>query len=161
MSERQLHPAEEELDMLRAGLLDDEPARRALLTAHLERCAECRSRTGLWQRVATGLDENARADSALNAALAARRRAALAAGQPAHPRRTWNRALIATAASVAVSIGLGLGIWYGTQLQTVRAPTPMVSQAVNEDATDLYSNIDFYVWLGDQDASSTENGNET
>jgi anti-sigma factor RsiW len=161
MNERQQHPADEELDMLRAGLLDDDPTRRAVLVTHIEHCAECRKRLDLWRRVTAGLDESARSDTALNAALAERRRAALAAARPAQSRRAWNRALVATAASVAVSIGIGLGVWYGTHVRTDTAAVSVASRAAGDDTTDLYSNIDFYVWLGDQDTRPGENGNET
>jgi anti-sigma factor RsiW len=161
MNDRQQHPTDDELDMLRAGLLDDEPARHARVVAHAEGCAICRTRLGLWQRVAAELDQSTETDAALSAALAERRQAAIAAAQPAQPHRGWNRALVATAASVAISIGLGLGMWYRTQIQTASIPAPMVSQAGDEDAADLYSNIDFYVWLGNQDAKPSQKGNET
>ena len=36
------HPDTETLDQLRAGLLDDDPARKSELEAHLKRCEQCR-----------------------------------------------------------------------------------------------------------------------
>ena len=46
-----LHPDAVQLDLLRAGLLDDMPAERSSLLHHIAECDVCRLRMARWKRI--------------------------------------------------------------------------------------------------------------
>lgn len=131
------HPGLEELDRLRAGLLDATPAARAAVLAHLEDCRECRARAALWPRMAAMLDEAAM-DRATARDLSARRSRALQGIGAQRPRRA--PIALALAAGVA-ALGIGIGTLFLAPSQNPDSPV-----AASETA-DLYVDLDFYLWL--------------
>lgn len=131
------HPSSAELDRLRAGLLDDQPAQRTALVAHLENCPECRRHSQLAQRVGATLD--AQVERNLPGLLLARRQRALR-GQPVERRR---RLVPALAVAVVTVIAVGIGV----MLRAGPDSSDTVPVVAHTDADDLYVDIDFYLWL--------------
>lgn len=147
MTTDEWHPTSEELDQLRAGLLDDAPLAGARIRNHLATCEACRQQAELWDQVAAQFDAQAHGDPALSRLLAERRRKALAA-RPAWRRFASGRRITAAAAVLIVAIAGGVFV----QLHRA-APTPAVAQVhseTTENNPDFYSDIDFYVWLSNQ-----------
>jgi len=136
---KQTHPDTEQLDRLRAGLLDAEPERKNALESHVAACADCQSRLGNWHQLGALTLE---IQPGLKPDLMHARRQALAAAPKHHLRRF---APLATAA--ALLIALSAGLWtlqYGTP--TVQHMTARTSV----DVPDIYEDIDFYLWLATQ-----------
>lgn len=146
----QQHPDTELLDRLRAGLLDDRPEEKAAIEQHLAGCERCRTHTGIWQQ----LDPNAlgpRVDSGeIGSALQTARRQALADGGSSHAHR---RSLLPYAAAATLALAVTVGLWTtgpGIDTNNMVAETQMVP--------DLYEDLDFYLWLANQNESETDNG---
>ena len=140
----QRHPDPDQLDRLRAGLLDDQPETKAGLEAHIAACASCQDRCN-WQFLEPrnlGLDADALQQSLRNA-----RRQALQAGGR---RRPYNLVPYATAALLLIAVSIG--IWTlqpdsGSQQQLAAQDSQMVP--------DIYEDLEFYLWLANQN----DNGN--
>ena len=77
----------EELDRLRAGLYDDDPALRQRLEAALANDPALRERQQLWPELRDALDETAASATAVNNQLRLRRRQIL--NGEYHRRRRW------------------------------------------------------------------------
>jgi hypothetical protein len=143
------HPQSAELDRLRAGLLDGDPARRAELEQHLRVCRVCREQVGLWSKVAETLDRGI-SEPGLMSRIGARRHRALHGFS--RPARRLTPVALALAATVA-AVGIGLGLYIS------HAPTtPEVAVEASGEQSDLYADIDFYLWLmekkADEDGSN-------
>jgi hypothetical protein len=138
------HPADAALDRLRAGLLDREPATRDALHAHLRECGVCQERAGLWTRATEVLDQGA-SERGLASRLDARRQRALRGISTASRRRT--PIAFALAAVTAVAIGLGVFV-----MQDRDDPDTAVV-ATTAQGPDLYTNIEFFLWLMEKNAS--------
>lgn len=130
------HPSDTELDALRAGLYDDRIDERETLRAHINTCGACRDRAAIWTKANTALGTE---HPDLRAQLSARRAAALAGTGAAVPRSGW-RVPLALAASVAV-----FAIALGVALQT--SENSGDGQLAEVETADLYTDIDFYLWL--------------
>lgn len=139
-----VHPADAELDRLRAGLLEREPARRDALQEHLRECRACRERAGLWSRVVETLDRFAD-EPGIMSRISARRQRALR-GHATRARRHAPLALALAAAMAAVAIGLGVYLSHDRG----DPETPAIATG---EQTDLYADIDFYLWLMEQKAN--------
>ncbi len=146
-----VHPDNTQLDQLRAGLLDHQPAIKLQLLAHLQACNACHRRaTDLNRLIAIQRDH---ADPRLAQQLRSRRMTALMDGAVQHPRRTLTRRLapaFALATVVAVMIGIG-----GFLEINPAPPPPALTQTSSDTVPDLYADIDFYLWLSNHPA--TEN----
>lgn len=131
-NEIELHPHAEQLDQARAGLLGAD-AERAVRT-HLTQCAECRRQFAMSEAIKQNLAGTA--DTALARELRLRRRSAIADAQTASrfPRR-WS-----LAASVS-ALALGMTLYLGWHFADSHNPTEQ----------DLYADVDFYLWLSQQD----------
>ena len=147
----QQHPDSETLDRLRAGLLDDRPEEKAALEAHLATCDRCRASSDIWQQ----LDPNALGPDVdhaeLEQALSAARRQALSRGGGAHrnPRR-----LLPYAAAATLVLAITVGLWTiqpGVDTNGMMADN---TQAV----PDIYEDLDFYLWLANEEENNTGNG---
>lgn len=148
----QQHPEPGQLDRLRAGLLDDQPAVRTALETHLAGCAICQQRCD-WQLLRPGflgpdLDSGAVQQSLRNA-----RSQALQSGGSPHRRHGF--APYATAALLLIAVSIG--VWTlqpdtGGQLQMASQDSQMIP--------DIYEDLDFYLWLADQKENGNGNGNE-
>lgn len=150
---RDAHPADDELDRLRAGMTEN--AEHEALLAHLEVCSHCQSRDGTWMRVSESLDAGAR-EPGLALRLRARRARALR-GETAKSR--GRRAAVAVFATfVVATLAIGLGTWTYVERETAdfrfaSAPT------AREADPDLYADLDFYLWLLKREAAGeTPNG---
>ncbi len=146
----QRHPDTEQLDRLRAGLLDDRPEEKAAIEQHLAGCDHCRIHTGIWQQ----LDPNAlgpQVDTGrIGSALQTARRQALAGGGSANERR---RSLLPYAAAATLVLAVTVGLW------TTRPgidTTNMVAETLT--VPDIYEDLDFYLWLANQNERETDNG---
>jgi hypothetical protein len=138
------HPGSAELDRLRAGLLDGDPDRRAELEQHLRLCRACREQVGLWSRVADALDRGASEPGVLSRVSARRHRALHGFSRPARRLTPVALALAATLAAVAV----GLGVYISHE-----RTNPDVTAVAGGEQSDLYADIDFYLWLMEQKAN--------
>lgn len=131
------HPSDAELDGLRAGLYDDRLRERDALRAHLADCAACAARSGIWGQAkdALGLER-----PQLRNELRARRLAALAGegvGHRSAPR--WRLPMALAAGVAAVALALGVTLYTPDNSGDV--------QLAETEAPDLYTDIDFYLWL--------------
>ena len=136
------HPDSEQLDMLRAGLLDDTPGRKTMLEQHLAGCRTCRERAAPWQKLAARLDDTLQ-PAGLQEQLHRARQSALST-ENRHTRRTLVPYAAAAALLIAVLVGI-LGLPTGTTHAPDRAA--QTAQAV----PDTYEDLDFYLWLANQD----------
>ncbi len=135
MNMHESHPNSEQLDSLRAGLLDDDPQLKASLEAHLEQCASCRKRYDLSGHLHPG----ALPVEAAGEQLDVLRRRALKA--PAPRRRLIPIAVAAALALVAV-------VLVKPSLQDSR-PDTRLAQTPAQATPVLYEDLDFYLWLAD------------
>lgn len=148
------HPDDSALDRLRAGLLEDADVRR-----HIGTCAVCQERLTVWDRLAQNFQTTMASDSTIARQLHDRRRAALS-GRPAAsatfgPR--WTPRYLALAATVA-TLAIGLGVFFTLDLQ--RPDTvPDVVSAQAEGQTDIYADIEFYLWLATEGLDEKTSGN--
>jgi hypothetical protein len=147
----QQHPDTELLDRLRAGLLDDRPEEKATLEQHLEGCERCRTHTGIWQQLGPhGLGP--RMDGAgIGTALQEARRQALAHSGSTHVRR---RSLLPYAAAATLVLAVTVGLWTS---QPGIETTDRVADT-GQTVPDIYEDLDFYLWLANQNESETDNG---
>ncbi|HYQ72019.1 MAG TPA: zf-HC2 domain-containing protein [Gammaproteobacteria bacterium] len=142
----QQHPEPDQLDRLRAGLLDGQPEEKAALEAHIAGCATCRQR-GNWQSLHPGnLGLNLDTDD-LQQSLRNARRQALQAGD-----RHRGNAFVPYATAALLLIAVSIGIWtlqpdHGGQQQIAARDTQVIP--------DVYEDLEFYLWLANQ----KENGN--
>lgn len=152
------HPDSEQLDMLRAGLLDDTPGRKALLEQHLAGCRTCRVRAAPWQKLAAGLGDRLE-PAGIQEELRRARQSALSSTTGSRPGR---RALIPYAAAAALLIAVIVGI-LGLPTGTGHAPNKVAQTA--QAVPDTYEDLDFYLWLANQDegqpAKARANPNST
>lgn len=103
------------------------------------------------------LDRSAEALDATSASRLNRaRHAALAQRAPRRPR--IGAAVLAAAAALALCVGL---VWNGLDRPQGHAPESTALQAADidvltaeDDALDLYENLDFYAWLDEQGGDS-------
>jgi hypothetical protein len=137
MNRHNLHPDSELLDRLRAGLLDDTPARKRELEAHLENCQHCRQRYDLGGTLRVGALEIPDARQGLERA----RRQALQAPPRTPARRLAPFAVAAAVALVAVLL-----------VKPALEPEPESARLAsngNKEVPELYEDLDFYLWLAD------------
>ncbi len=140
----QSHPDDTQLDLLRAGLLDQTLRHKTLLLHHLAGCAFCRQRLARWKQLAeTGLSGN----EELSRQLRERRQLALAGRRSRQSRGDTTRMMVA---AIAATIILSLGTIIG--LQMLRPSVPRAEMAQADRVPDLYSHIDFYLWVSRQGA---------
>jgi len=144
------HPDIERFDELRAGLLDDRPQLQAELRAHLATCELCRRRAD-WAPVTGQL---AAVEASTSARLSKARTHALDAGRARRHHLHLARGPLAVAASVAFVAVLAV---HNMPWNHSAQPPTRTAQAM-ADGPDLYENIDFYLWLADQQKGSGESG---
>ena len=142
----QQHPEPDQIDRLRAGLLDDQPEAKASLEAHIAGCAICQQHNN-WQLLHPGalgpdLDKDALQQLLRNA-----RRQALQTGNLRH-----RHGFVPYATAALLLIAVSIGIWTlqpenGGQQQMVAQDNPMIP--------DIYEDLEFYLWLANQ----KDNGN--
>jgi anti-sigma factor RsiW len=142
------HPDLEQLDMLRAGLLDDAPDEKTIIERHLAECAACRAQSGQWQRLAA-IMENLPQEETLRDDLQRARQTALAA-KPALPR--WSSAIpYAAAAMLLLAVSTGI-----LTLPTGQVTSPAITTQTAQSIPDTYEDLDFYLWLSSQDEGHSD-----
>ncbi len=135
MNMHEAHPDSEQLDRLRAGLLDDEHALKTGIESHLADCEACRKRYDWSGHLKPGgLPLDAPVEQLANL-----REQAINA--PAPPRRLLPLAVAAALALVAV-------VLVKPALQDQPARTQL-AQTPTETTPVLYEDLDFYLWLTD------------
>lgn len=149
----QQHPDLEQLDRLRAGLLDDQPQSKAVLQQHVTGCAVCRDRSN-WQSLRPGALGPDLDSAALRQSLRAARSQALQAPGGRHAPHGFLPYATAALLLLAVSIG----IW---TLQTGPDVPPQMAARDVERIPDVYEDLEFYLWLANQkeNGNGDENGN--
>lgn len=139
------HPDTELLDRLRAGLLDQEPAQKARLEAHLESCETCRrraERVAQLQPDATALQNlERRLDQARQRAMQMPRRASLP------------RFVVPVAAAAAVAL---LAVILVDPLQQEAPSEPQLADSTAVEVPELYEELDFFLWLADHKARTRD-----
>lgn len=133
------HLTDRQLDELRAGMLDEYPADREALRAHITDCAVCAARLGLWDQTkqVLGIEH-----SGVRHALRARRAAALAGNATVDSRPVrWGLPMALAAGVAAVALGLGVLVYPPDNTDSGQLA------ATTADEPDLYTDIDFYLWL--------------
>ena len=138
----QQHPEPDQLDRLRAGLLDDQPAVKIALEAHVAGCTTCQERSN-WQVLHPGaLGPDLDSDALRQSLRKARRQALQSSSRP----RYYGFARYASAALLLVAVSVG--IW------TLQQDNSSQQQMVVQDTgtvPDIYEDLDFYLWLANQE----------
>ncbi len=138
------HPDDEQLDRLRAGLLDDEPALKTEIEAHLNQCASCRTRyhwSGQLHPGKPAIDTpTGQLDSIRQLAL-----------------DTTARRSRRLPYAIAVALALLVVVLVKPALQDAPETTRLAQTPTEEATPVLYENLDFYLWLADHkgDTGST------
>lgn len=146
-------PSADQLDRLRAGLLDDDPVLKRKIQ---DSVADKPTTDGIWERICRELDGSLERFPALRNQLRLRRRAALTGRR----RSSSGIPALAVAAMASLAMFAGLVVWLGQKETAPEAVlvTPQVAAKVGEltapasadDRLDLANNLDFYVWLANQ-----------
>lgn len=142
----QQHPESDQLDRLRAGLLDDQPAVKAALEAHIAGCPACQERCN-WHMLDPGALGPDLDDIALQQSLRDARSQALQSGSQ---RRHYG--IIPYASAALLLLAVSIGIW------TLQPDTGSQQQMAAQGAgtvPDVYEDLEFYLWLANQE----DNGN--
>lgn len=137
------HPDSEQLDRLRAGLLDDRPEARREIEDHLASCADCRAAYDGWDQLNPAALGPAQDEGGLAKDLATVRNKALSTG-----KTRVSAALVPYAAAALLILGISVVLFNidldnGNSIQTVAQQEQRVP--------DLYEDIDFYLWMADHD----------
>jgi anti-sigma factor RsiW len=144
----QQHPDLEQLDRLRAGLLDDRPQEKALLEAHLAGCDACQARTSSWAQLGPGALGPDLDPATIRRDLRAARARALDSSAPRH-----RHAFAPYATAALLLIAVTVGIWTG---QHWLQPQPQLTVQAQQEVPDIYEDLDFYLWLADQQDRDSE-----
>jgi anti-sigma factor RsiW len=136
------HPDLEQLDLLRAGLLDNASDEKAALELHIAGCPECRAQSENWQRL-SGIMESPLMAESLQDGLRYARQAALTA-KSANGR--WLVTSYAVAAVLLVAVSAGM-----LTMLTGEMTSPATTTQTAQTIPDTYEDLDFYLWLANQD----------
>jgi predicted anti-sigma-YlaC factor YlaD len=145
---KQPHPDPEQLDRLRAGLLDSTPGEKDGLKRHLDECSACRTQFHGWDRFGAAMMDAELPTEALQRA----RREALASRRRSHHVRTFVPYATAALLMVAVTIG----VW---TLQPGDESQPLLTAQSTETIPDIYEDLDFYLWLANQKDTGSDEDN--
>ena len=143
----QAHPDPEQLDRLRAGLLDESADEKATLERHLDECSTCRSQLGGWSQLGQAMMDSQLPADALREDLRQARNTAL----QSRSRHGYSFAPYATAAALLIAVAIGLWtIQPGDESQHL-----LTAQSV-ETIPDSYEDLDFYLWLANQEDNRSD-----
>ena len=152
-----------QIDRLRAGLLDRNPALKSRVQTALSRDNQLAEQNELWTGVCEQLETSGKDDLRLTNQLRIRRRSVLSGRTADKPRRfTLPQMAVATVASMALTLSIVLLI--GEQSRTGVTAISRVDSAAPPDSInpglptgtaldvdiDLTNNVDFYVWMENQ-----------
>ncbi len=140
MNRHDTHPDSEQLDSLRAGLLDNDPELKAGIETHLGSCTACRKHYDLAGHLLPGelpVDTpSAQLDRIRQQAL--------------HARPSRHRLL---PFAVAAALALVAVLLVKPSLQD-DPPDTRMAQTAQETTPVLYEDLDFYLWLADHKGNS-------
>ena len=149
----QQHPDSEQLDCLRAGLLDEQPGAKADLEQHIAGCAACRQQLDGWQQLGpAGLGPELDS-TALARDLQVARRRALNSGHVKQRRPAY----APYAAAAVLLLAISAGLW---SLLPDTDTTSYMAASSSQLVPDVYEDLDFYLWLATQKDDGESNGNE-
>ncbi len=140
MNTHNTHPDSEQLDSLRAGLLDDTPQLKADIEAHLADCLSCRAHYDMAGHLLPGRLPVATPTVQLDRI----RRQAL---------ETRSSRQHLSAFALAAALALVAVLLVKPDLQDASRET-RVAQTATEDTPALYEDLDFYLWLADHKSDS-------
>jgi hypothetical protein len=144
----QQHPDPEQLDKLRAGLLDDQANVKAALENHIEQCPSCQSLMNSWQQLGpTALGPRLDPESLDHSLQQARQQALRDTG------KRHSRTFMPYATAALLLIAISVGFWVA---QPEYQDTPLVTADHSTDVPDLYEDIEFYLWLAGQNGNSID-----
>ena len=146
MANTSQHPAPEQLDRLRAGLLDDEMDTATILEAHIRNCPECQSHLSSWTRLQELAQSSEGDQSLLASRLREARAAALSAAAP------LKKPLLQPALAIAASLMLAAGLVLWSPWSALDIAPDQMAQHQEEPGPDLYEDLDFYLWLAGRQA---------
>lgn len=148
-----------EIEELRAGLLDDDPRTKSAVESALDRDEALRAEFERWESIPEQLETAKTADTQLNNQLRLRRRQILSGKTTTTQRRfSLPQMALATASSVALTVGVVTWL-YETPSSNIASNTGIHTPTVHLTDTapmvrnvdfDLTNNVDFYVWMEDQ-----------
>jgi hypothetical protein len=142
MNMHETHPDSEQLDSLRAGLLDDKPQLKSDIENHLGSCASCQKRYDL-----AGCLQPGRLPVDMPAEQLDRIR-----HQALQPRTLPQRLL---PIAIAAALALVTVVLVKPSLQDRdSAPATRMAQTPLEATPVLYEDLDFYLWLTDHKENS-------
>ena len=143
---RQQHPDPEQLDRLRAGLLDDQPEEKTTLESHIEHCPACQSQLNSWQQLdPDALGPRLNTGSLGHSLQQARQQAMSNAG--AQHSRTFMPYATAALLLIVVSVG----VWMA---QPEHQDSSLKMADRSQEVPGLYEDIDFYLWLAGQNGNT-------
>jgi hypothetical protein len=142
----QQHPESDQLDRLRAGLLDDQPAVKAALEAHIADCTTCQERCN-WHVLHPGALGPDLDNDALRQSLRDARRQALQSGS-----QRSHYSFIPYASAALLLIAVSIGVW---TLQPDNGSQQQIAAQNTGTVPDVYEDLEFYLWLANQE----DNGN--
>jgi anti-sigma factor RsiW len=143
---RNQHPDTEQLDQLRAGLLDDQTDEKAALESHIEHCPSCQSLMNGWQQLGpSALGPQLDVESLGHSLQQARQQALNDAG------KSHSRTFMPYATAALLLIAVSVGFWIA---QPDYRDTPLMTADHSPDVPDLYEDIEFYLWLAEQNGNS-------
>jgi anti-sigma factor RsiW len=148
----QTHPDMELLDRLRAGLLDEDAEESSRLERHIGTCPQCRGYLEGWKQLGPMALGPELDPAAVSKQLHQLRQQALASAKRPHSR---NYQLLATAALLLIAVTVG--IW---TVQYQESDAPQMTAQGGDTVPDLYEELDFYLWLADQNGDDTNSDNE-
>lgn len=143
---KQQHPDTEQLDQLRAGLLDDQPGEKAALKSHIKQCPACRSHFDSWQQLNPDAFGPKLETESLGQSLQQARLQAMGK-TGAHPSRTFTP--YATAALLLITVSIGFWV-----IQPAHQDTSLQMADRSREVPDLYEDLDFYLWLAGQNGNT-------
>lgn len=144
----QQHPDQDQLDRLRAGLLDDRPQDKAILQTHIAGCDACQAKFDSWEQLAPRALGPDLEPAALARDLRAARVRALNSSAPRH-----RHAFAPYATAALLLIAVTIGIWTGNNWLE---PQPQMTAQATHEVPDIYEDLDFYLWLADQNNSESD-----
>jgi hypothetical protein len=140
MNSQTRHPDPDQLDQLRAGLLDDQIKLKAELENHLLQCKQCQQ-VNAWEHIA---DHTVMTEQ-LEPRLVAIRKKAM------NPATRHSTRLLPIAAAASVVALLSASILFNNTGQDMDTDPAFQVQAESED---IYEDLDFYQWMADQIAEN-------
>ncbi len=154
----------EQIDRLRAGLLDHSPNTKKRVESALREDQSLTAEYSRWEKIRQQLETAEDGDIRLKNQLRLRRRSVLSGHAVKKPRRfTLPQMALATAASVALTLSVVLWFTDNSQTAVVMQPGDDTTTGFAYKSTaktnvdfDLTNNVDFYVWMERQNELFTE-----